>query len=68
MLSLDEEIKKATADMEATEDALIAQGFSVEHWMLIKNYVTSKILHSQYHFIKDWQEKTASNLRDSSES
>jgi hypothetical protein len=57
MLSLDEEIKKERDEMDKAENALALSGFSVDQWMLIKGYVTSAILHSQYQFTKEWQEK-----------
>jgi hypothetical protein len=68
MPSLDEEIKNASDEMEKAEDALVASGFSVEHWMLIKSYVADAIIHAQLNFTKEWQEKIASNLQGSSES
>jgi hypothetical protein len=56
-MNLDEEIKKASDEMERDEDALVAAGFSEEHWMLIKSYVWSAIIQTRHQMAKDWQEK-----------
>jgi hypothetical protein len=55
-INLDEEIAKAAKDMDNAEDALVATGFSVEQWMLIKNYILSAIVHNQCHVAKSLQE------------
>jgi hypothetical protein len=38
-LSLDEQLRRVTQEMHGAEEALVASGFSLEQWMLIKKYV-----------------------------
>ena len=55
-MNMDDEIAKARADMESSEDALIDKGFSEEHWMLIKKYILSAIVHNQIVVAKSQQD------------
>jgi hypothetical protein len=46
-INVEEELQKASKDMEDAEDELAATGFSVEQWMLIKRYILSAVHHQQ---------------------
>jgi hypothetical protein len=56
IMNIDEELQKANKEMNDAEDALAQTGFSVEQWMLIKNYVLSAILSNQLSMAKSMQE------------
>lgn len=45
--SLDEQLRRVTQEMHGAEDALVASGFSLEQWMLIKKYVGYAIVQTQ---------------------
>jgi hypothetical protein len=45
--SLDEQLRRVIREMHDAEDALIASGFSQEHWLLIKKYVGYAIVQNQ---------------------
>jgi hypothetical protein len=45
--SLDEQLRRVTQEMHGAEEALVASGFSLEQWMLIKKYVGYAIVQTQ---------------------
>lgn len=47
MLEIAAEKQKAAQQMNDSEDSLIKTGFSLDQWMLIKEYILSAILHNQ---------------------
>jgi hypothetical protein len=54
-MNLDEELKKADAEVCGAEDALIDAGFSFDHWKLIRTYILFSIYHNQLLQIKTLQ-------------
>jgi hypothetical protein len=57
-VNIDEELQKSVKEMNDAEDALVQKGFSEEHWMLIKRYLLSAIVHNQLAMAKSLQEFT----------
>jgi hypothetical protein len=43
-MNYDQELTKAATDMHEAEDALVQNGFPVEQWMLIKQYIGAAII------------------------
>ena len=60
-MNMDDEVAKARADMESSEDMLVDKGFSEEHWMLIKKYIGAAIVHNQIVVSKTLQDYLAAN-------
>jgi len=54
-MDIDEEIEKASKDMDSAETALIKIGFPENQWLLIRSYILSATLHSQLITAKAWQ-------------
>jgi hypothetical protein len=48
MANYEAELQALTEELQRTEDALIASGFSAEHWKLIKAYIGSAVTVSVY--------------------
>jgi hypothetical protein len=58
--NVDAELAKYFKEMEEAEDALADKGFSVDQWMLIKQYVHAAIAHSKWATVKAMQDLPSS--------
>jgi hypothetical protein len=47
VINIDEELQKASKQMDDAESALMKLGYPEEQWLLIRNYILSATLHSQ---------------------
>jgi hypothetical protein len=50
--TLDDGLKKSAQKMHSAGDALLATGFDENHWCLIRDYIDSAILNSQFAILK----------------
>ena len=61
-VDLDKELQRVTQQMQDAEDSLITSGFSEAHWLLIRKYITSVILHNQLTTAKAWRDMPGSGI------
>jgi hypothetical protein len=62
-MNYDEELQRTNKEMHDAEDALAATGFSVDQWMLIKQYVLAAIEHRHLILAKKVNELSAEEPR-----